>query len=363
MIDIASAKEGNGENSKKMSLKFARFAAGFFDFFVAFVVGTLILQIVIVNSIPLVKTYLEYLYEKGTPIGSSDFVTWAQIYSILIIVFLYNFLSEMIFKGRTLGKFIFGIKVVMVNSKPLTLIASLIRNIFRMVYLLILTDNPIILIIMFVAGAIFIIVNPKVNSIGDYAARTQVVDEEISTKKSMSGFSKFRLHIISRGISIVVLGILGGLFLLAVYTEQMFDQANEIANINPVSIKRMKVESLQWGQLAPLPDSIQNFKIKQSGSSFTTTYDSSFWIPKKDLKKWMDASPGFKKAEFEGANNEKTEELKKFYPNMKIENPAPDIENQEMYEKVYYLKAQPGRYVRVYINFTKGLVHIKAVWS
>jgi hypothetical protein len=73
--------------------------------------------------------------------------------------------------------------------------------------------------------------------------------------------------------------------------------ANALANHNPLSQKEMLETTLEWGRLAPLPDSVSQFHISTEGSAFTRSFRSSFYLPKADLENWIKVSPGLQDAE------------------------------------------------------------------
>lgn len=66
---------------------------------------------------------------------------------------------------------------------------------------------------------------------------------------------------------------------------------------NKVETESMIKTTLEWGRLAPIPGSKSDFRISTEGGPFTRAFRSSFRLPKADLDKWIQASPGFSDAE------------------------------------------------------------------
>jgi len=107
--------------------------------------------------------------------GAFDYYTvlaitegWALgllIISWFLIYFCYFIVCEMLMDGQSIGKKIFGLRVMKDNGQPLGLQESLIRNLFRAV-----------LDILYI-GLFFILFSPKHKRIGDMVAGTVVVAE------------------------------------------------------------------------------------------------------------------------------------------------------------------------------------------
>jgi len=104
-----------------------------------------------------------------------------------IIFFGYFLLSEIIMKGRTIGKRIFGLRTVRQNGQPITFIQSIIRNIIRVII-----DNAGI-------GIITMIFSKDYKRLGDMLAGTMVISEnpgKYSTKsltlEALTGFEGTR---------------------------------------------------------------------------------------------------------------------------------------------------------------------------
>jgi len=50
--------------------------------------------------------------------------------------------------------------------------------------------------------------------------------------------------------------------------------------------------TLDWGRLAPLPESKQDFTIATEGGLFTRAFRTSFSAPMADVERWLHDSPG-----------------------------------------------------------------------
>lgn len=112
-----------------------------------------------------------------TAVGENTLYIVLGILFIFITQFGYFLLFEYFMKGKTPGKKIAGLKVIMANGEPLSFTASLIRNLIRLVDML-----PGI----YGVGILSVFFSNRYMRIGDYAANTIVVKD----KKAAEGFSK-----------------------------------------------------------------------------------------------------------------------------------------------------------------------------
>ena len=108
------------------------------------------------------------------------------IISYFIIFFGYFLLSEIVMKGQTLGKRVFGLRTIRQNGQPITFIQSIIRNIVR-----VMIDNlgPGVIVMMFskdykrlgdmLAGTMVISENP-----GKYTTKSLTLESPTSYEKS-----------------------------------------------------------------------------------------------------------------------------------------------------------------------------------
>ena len=84
----------------------------------------------------------------------------------LVIEWAYFMISEQVTGGRSIGKRLVGLRVIGADGLPLTLRASLVRNLLRAVD---------VLPGSYVVGLVSIVVSPKCQRLGDLAAGTIVV--------------------------------------------------------------------------------------------------------------------------------------------------------------------------------------------
>ena len=85
-----------------------------------------------------------------------------------VVIWGYYIVFELAWNGQTPGKKALGIKVVLDNGRPVTFIASFLRNTLRVADML-----PV----SYAAGIVAIFVSPKEKRLGDMAAGTLVVKE------------------------------------------------------------------------------------------------------------------------------------------------------------------------------------------
>jgi uncharacterized RDD family membrane protein YckC len=101
----------------------------------------------------------------------SDTSLWA-LAAVVTVAFLINFFYEVLFEtlgsGRTPGKRSTGLRVVALDGRPVTFLASSVRNLLRVIDAL-----PF----AYVIGMISLLVSPRNQRLGDLAAGTLVVRE------------------------------------------------------------------------------------------------------------------------------------------------------------------------------------------
>ena len=102
-----------------------------------------------------------------------------------VIFFGYFLLSEILMKGRTIGKRVFGLRTVRQNGQPMTFIQSITRNIIRVII-----DNMGI-------GIVTMMFSKDYKRLGDMLAGTMVISENTSkystkslTLEALTGFEK-----------------------------------------------------------------------------------------------------------------------------------------------------------------------------
>jgi hypothetical protein len=72
--------------------------------------------------------------------------------------------------------------------------------------------------------------------------------------------------------------------------------SNTIDNRNSARQDEMMALVLEWGRLAPFPNSASNVSIQTDGSSFTRSFRASFVAPRQDIEMWVLASSGLSEA-------------------------------------------------------------------
>jgi uncharacterized RDD family membrane protein YckC len=87
------------------------------------------------------------------------------ILTIFVIYMGYGIVCEMLMHGQTLGKRLLKLRVIRDNGMPISLIHSIVRNIFKLT------------LDMLGAGVFFIFFNKRYKRIGDLAASTIVIAE------------------------------------------------------------------------------------------------------------------------------------------------------------------------------------------
>jgi|SRR5690606_980589 len=117
----------------------------------------------------IILSYLFFCFKLISHDNLNNLDNWTinAIYSLMLIpVFLYSFLMELIFKGQSIGKKIMKIKVVKIDGSRATIWDYFIRLVLRLVD-----------IWMFgaVASVLSIIISKKSQRLGDLAADTTVI--------------------------------------------------------------------------------------------------------------------------------------------------------------------------------------------
>jgi uncharacterized RDD family membrane protein YckC len=126
-------------------------------------VGLRFLAVIIDGILLGILGYLIAAVTGGTT--SSGFeLQGAPAFIFFLLGFLYYWLLET-YLGGTLGKLALGMRVVMEDGSPVTLTASLIRNLLRII------DG----LFAYLLGAIFIWTSPAKQRLGDRLAKTFVV--------------------------------------------------------------------------------------------------------------------------------------------------------------------------------------------
>ncbi len=105
---------------------------------------------------------------------------------------------------------------------------------------------------------------------------------------------KRTLLVVVCSVGLIVQIALG--FLLFVGATILY-HSNAVSNLNPVAKADMLRVTLEWGRLAPLPESKNHFQIQTEGSAFTREFRSSFTTTREDVDAWIQASPGLQDAQ------------------------------------------------------------------
>jgi hypothetical protein len=135
-------------------------------------------------------------------------------------------------------------------------------------------------------------------------------------------------------IIVITAGVLAVVFFVLFQPVMPTD---DMDNHNPVKQEEMLSLTLEWGRLAPLPDSKTEFNIGTTGSMFSRSFSASFVLPGEDLNSWIADSPGLQDAQTEKIS----ENVTKF-----VINPGGD-----------------AGYAEVEVNYDEGLVKTYVSWS
>lgn len=116
-----------------------------------------------------VGVFLAVYYSPGLWSKYSGWVIGISILLYALITYGYYIVMELTMNGMTLGKKLLKIRAIRNNGQPITLKHSAIRNLFK------------IFIDMYGIGVVLIFLTKEHKRIGDFAASTIVIAEEIKT--------------------------------------------------------------------------------------------------------------------------------------------------------------------------------------
>jgi uncharacterized RDD family membrane protein YckC len=133
---------------------------------VAFLID-LVIMILYVIIIEYIGLGMDNIFDRNTTIGLSEL--------LMLPVVFYSLLFNILFNGKTPGKFIMKIKLVKIDGSPARWSDFLITWIIRLIDIWITTGG---------AGIISIIFTDKNQRLGDAAANTIVIDSRKQTKVS-----------------------------------------------------------------------------------------------------------------------------------------------------------------------------------
>ncbi len=142
----------------------------------------------IVDGIVIFAYYMLVVFGFGFLMGSNLFTPgaseeyiWIFILVLSIPVFLYHLVSEVLWQGKTVGKWLIGLQVVKINGTNPDLGNYLIRWMFRLIEI-----SMTFGLLAFVT----IIVNGKGQRLGDIAAKTCVIKTKKKVKLSDTIYSQ-----------------------------------------------------------------------------------------------------------------------------------------------------------------------------
>lgn len=121
--------------------------------------------------IDLVVIFVYFMFLSFTVYKAADLIDSNGVTGIVQLTFIpvltYSLWTQILFNGRTLGKFAMGIKVIKENGAPVSWSDYLVKWIFRLIDLYLCT---------FTIGTISILFTDKKQTLGDRAAQTIVVN-------------------------------------------------------------------------------------------------------------------------------------------------------------------------------------------
>ncbi|MGQ9504834.1 MAG: RDD family protein [Thermogutta sp.] len=97
--------------------------------------------------------------------------------SIFLIFWLYGGILEAVWNGRTLGKWVFGLRVVTVEGLPITPFQALMRNLLRAADLQPFFTGWV--------GLLAMLLSPRFQRVGDLACKTMVIIDRVSDLKAI----------------------------------------------------------------------------------------------------------------------------------------------------------------------------------
>jgi len=123
------------------------------------------IQIVICLFLAVVALFGIFDYRLNTLAEIESFALAFLIISWFVVYFCYFIIFEMWLNGQSVGKKIFGLRVIRDNGQPVGLWQSVVRNLFKAV------------LDIFYIGLFFILFSPAHKRIGDMVAGTVVICE------------------------------------------------------------------------------------------------------------------------------------------------------------------------------------------
>ncbi|ALM20393.1 hypothetical protein JCM19294_1433 [Nonlabens tegetincola] len=148
----------------------------------------------------------------------------------MIPIFIYSLIMHIIFNGRTVGKFIMGIKVVKEDGSPARWSDFIVRWIVRLVDLW---------LFMFTVGTVSILLTDKQQRLGDMMAKTIV----INTRKSVN-ISHTILQEVDEGYQPIFLNAHLLSDIQANEIKEIYRLAGQSRDYNVLHQLRLKIESI-----------------------------------------------------------------------------------------------------------------------
>jgi len=150
--------------------------AGLGSRFVAYAFD-LILQLIVFYAFDLVLDYAV----GSNPDEAVQLLVDGALAAFALVDFVLCFVAfDMLFNGRSPGKRLAGLRVVRVGGHPVGFLASLLRNLLRIVDFL-----PAV----YVFGSVLILATTRNQRLGDLAAGTVVIRERVAAEKAVSASS------------------------------------------------------------------------------------------------------------------------------------------------------------------------------
>ncbi len=148
--------------------------AGFAPRLVAFIFDFLIMIATILTLYGITMLVLMGFHKSMPALGS--ILSAVGLIAVFIVEFGYFVFFEMIWGGRSPGKRLLKLRVMRTDGVPITFQSSLIRNLLRIVDLGLIPISPVIFL-MGTPALVSVLLSPRFQRIGDYAASTVVVLE------------------------------------------------------------------------------------------------------------------------------------------------------------------------------------------
>jgi uncharacterized RDD family membrane protein YckC len=146
--------------------------AGFSTRLAAFLVDAIIQVICYILLNGVVSAIL--FYSGAALLGAGSIIGAIFLVLMFLIIFAYPTFFEMRWAGQSPGKKLLGIRVVSIDGSPVTIVASLLRNLLRIADLGILPLSPMLYLVGLPAF-ITMLISRQNRRIGDFAAGTVVI--------------------------------------------------------------------------------------------------------------------------------------------------------------------------------------------